>query len=120
MITISYSYKVPGKMGVDEKLDNKLRDLAEKNNGNCPNSGSGDGMRDLEFEFGEVSDAKVFREEAKKIVGDKGIFYVLVVPLFMGQLRFAEYVGRESTECSPIGKWTGNIVHYKGEKHERR
>ena len=75
-------------------------------------------MRDLEFEFKEVSDAKVFLDEGKKISGQKGVFYVLVVPVPMGRLRFAEYVGRESTEHSPTGKWAGNIVHYrdKGEK----
>lgn len=72
MTTITVSYKVNGQFGIADDMDKRLTDLAEEHGGESVGSGSGFGLRDLEFEFGRAKDTKVFKKKARKIIGKNG------------------------------------------------
>jgi len=74
-VTICVSYKIDGQFGVDPDLDQTLRNLSKKHDGDSPSSGSGFGFRDMDFEFEDAKNAQIFKKEAEKIVEKRGHVY---------------------------------------------
>ena len=70
-VRICVSYKIDGQFGVDPDLDQTLRNLAKKYDGDSPSSGSGFGLRDMDFEFEDAKNAQIFKKRSREDSGKK-------------------------------------------------